>query len=47
ALWVNMTRIVGKNFKFASYLLLLHLWYILNASTTRYYKNEIQRFSIL
>jgi hypothetical protein len=41
ALWVNMTRIVGKNFKFASYLLLLHLWYILNASTTRYYKNEI------
>ena len=47
ALWVNMTRIVGKNFKFASYLLLLHLWYILNASTTRYYKNEIQHFSIL
>ena len=47
ALWVNMTRIVGKNFKFESYLLLLHLWYILNASTTRYYKNEIQHFSIL
>ena len=47
ALWVNMTRIVGKNFKFAAYLLLLHLWYILNASTTRYYKNEIQHFSIL
>jgi len=47
ALWVNMTRIVGKNFKFASYLLLLHLWYILNASTRRYYKNEIQHFSIL
>ena len=47
ALWVNMTRIVGKNFKFAAFLLLLHLWYILNASTTRYYKNEIQHFSIL
>ena len=47
ALWVNMTRIVGKNFKFAAYLPLLHLWYILNASTTRYYKNEIQHFSIL
>ncbi|MFT6809144.1 MAG: hypothetical protein ACJA01_002376, partial [Saprospiraceae bacterium] len=47
ALWVNMTRIVGKNFKFAAYLPLLHLSYILNASTTRYYKNEIQHFSIL
>ncbi|MFT6810077.1 MAG: hypothetical protein ACJA01_003320, partial [Saprospiraceae bacterium] len=46
-LWVNMTRIVGKNIKFGAYLPLLYLWYILNASTTRYYKNEIQHFSIL